>query len=161
MASPSALAELRDLLDPSDCSPSSPPPAQAESLASESAPPFAVSQEAAEALFSAADAKAVLLQAQQALAAATARLDELVDAGLLPTKGLPTVGGMAIYRQEGRVSWKYPAAIKELEAHLKKRKQLAEQLGEATQSRGEPFWTIKEATPLAPDTDQLATLTQR
>jgi excinuclease ABC subunit A len=29
-------------------------------------------------------------------------------------------------------------------------KQLAEQLGEASQKRGSPFWTIKEATPLKP-----------
>jgi len=100
-------------------------------------------------------AKAVLEHAKAELTKATAALDALVEAGVLPEKGLPVVSGYTLYRQEGRPSWSYPPAVKELEAQLKKRKQLAEQLGEATQKRGDPFWTIKEATPLKPDSPLL------
>lgn len=148
MSSPSAVAALRDLLDTSDSSPCCSPAALDSSLESESPQPFSLSQEAAEALLAAAEAKAVLEHAKAQLAQATAALDALVEAGVLPEKGLPIVSGYTLYRQEGRPSWTYPAAIKELETQLKKRKQLAEQLGEAVQKRGDPFWTIKEATPL-------------
>lgn len=122
-------------------SPSS--PAQPASCSAAPLLPFSLSQAAAEALFIAAEAKAVLLAAQDRLAQALADLDRLVDAGLLPERGLPLVSGYTIYRQEGRVSWSYPASIKQLEAEVKKHKQLAEQLGEATQKRGASFWTIK------------------
>lgn len=109
------------------------------------APPssFSLTQEVADALYAAAEAKEALLAAQDNLERATQALDFLVETGVLPEKGLPAVSGFSIYRQEGRVSWSYPAGIKELEAALKKRKQLAEQLGEASQKRGNPFWTIK------------------
>ena len=105
---------------------------------------FSLSQEAADALLSAVDAKAALDAAKDCLARATAVLDQLVAAGLLIERNLPVVAGFTIYRQEGRASWSYPDSIKQLEVQLKKRKQLAEQLGEATQKRGQPFWTIKE-----------------
>lgn len=105
--------------------------------------PFSLSQQVADALYTAAEAKAALLSAQENLSRATDALDRLVEEGLLPEKNLPTVCGFLIYRQEGRVSWQYPPGIKQLEADLKKRRQLAEQLGEATQKRGTPFWTIK------------------
>lgn len=104
---------------------------------------FSLSQEVADALYAAAEAKEALIAAQDNLSRATELLDQLVEAGVLPEKGLPTVSGFVIYRQEGRISWSYPQSIKELEANLKKRKQLAEQLGEATQKRGSAFWTIK------------------
>ena len=81
------------------------------------------------------DAKAALDAAKDCLARATAVLDQLVAAGLLIERNLPVVAGFTIYRQEGRASWSYPDSIK----------QLAEQLGEATQKRGQPFWTIKES----------------
>lgn len=148
MSFPSASDALRDLLEPSDGSPSCSPAPVDSCWASASAPSFVFTQQAAEALHAAAEAKAVLDDARQRLEQATALLDELVAAGLLPEKGLPIVSGYTLYRQEGRPSWSYPPAIKELEAQLKKRKQLAEQLGEATQKRGNPFWTIKEASPL-------------
>jgi hypothetical protein len=148
MPSPSAVAALRDLLDTSDSSPSCSPAPADSSPASEPPQPFSLSQEAAEALHAAAEAKASLEHAKQQLAHATEALDALVEAGVLPEKGLPVVSGYTLYRQEGRPSWTYPAAIKVLEEQLKKRKQLAEQLGEATQKRSDPFWTIKEATPL-------------
>ena len=148
MSSPSAVAALRDLLDTSDSSPSCSPAPADSSPASEPPQPFSLSQEAAEALHAAAEAKAVLEHAKAQLAQATTALDALVEAGLLPEKGLPVVSGYTLYRQEGRPSWTYPAAIKVLEEQLRKRKQLAEQLGEATQKRGDPFWTIKEASPL-------------
>lgn len=106
---------------------------------------FSLSQEAADALLSAVDAKAALDAAKDCLARATAVLDQLVAAGLLIERNLPVVSGFTIYRQEGRASWSYPDSIKQLEVQLKKRKQLAEQLGEATQKRGQPFWTIKES----------------
>ena len=106
---------------------------------------FSLSQEAADALLSAVDAKAALDAAKDCLARATAVLDQLVAAGLLIERNLPVVAGFTIYRQEGRASWSYPDPIKQLEVQLKKRKQLAEQLGEATQKRGQPFWTIKES----------------
>lgn len=106
---------------------------------------FSLSQEAADALLSAVEAKAALDAAKDCLARATAVLDQLVAAGLLIERNLPVVAGFTIYRQEGRASWSYPDSIKQLEVQLKKRKQLAEQLGEATQKRGQPFWTIKEA----------------
>lgn len=106
---------------------------------------FSLSQEAADALLSAVDAKAALDAAKDCLARATAVLDQLVTAGLLIERNLPVVSGFTIYRQEGRASWSYPDSIKQLEVQLKKRKQLAEQLGEATQKRGQPFWTIKES----------------
>ena len=106
---------------------------------------FSLSQEAADALLSAVDAKAALDAAKDCLARATAVLDQLVAAGLLIERNLPVVAGFTIYRQEGRASWSYPDSIKQLEVQLKKRKQLAEQLGEATQKRGQPFWTIKES----------------
>lgn len=106
---------------------------------------FLLSQEAADALLNAVAAKAVLDAAKEHLAQATAVLDQLVAAGLLVERNLPVVSGFTIYRQEGRASWSYPDSIKQLEAQLKKRKQLAEQLGDATQKRGQPFWTIKES----------------
>ena len=106
---------------------------------------FSLSQEAADALLSAVDAKAALDAAKDCLARATAVLDQLVAAGLLIERNLPVVAGFTIYRQDGRASWSYPDSIKQLEVQLKKRKQLAEQLGEATQKRGQPFWTIKES----------------
>lgn len=106
---------------------------------------FSLSQEAADALLSAVEAKAALDAAKDCLARATAVLDQLVAAGLLIERNLPVVAGFTIYRQEGRASWSYPDSIKQLEVQLKKRKQLAEQLGEATQKRGQPFWTIKES----------------
>ena len=106
---------------------------------------FSLSQEAADALLSAVDAKAALDAAKDCLARATAVLDQLVAAGLLIERNLPVVAGFTIYRQEGRASWSYPDSIKQLEVQLKKRKQLAEQFGEATQKRGQPFWTIKES----------------
>ena len=106
---------------------------------------FSLSQEAADALLSAVDAKAALDAAKDCLARATAVLDQLVAAGLLIERNLPVVAGFTIYRQEGRASWSYPDSIKQLEVQLNKRKQLAEQLGEATQKRGQPFWTIKES----------------
>jgi len=106
---------------------------------------FSLSQEAADALLIAVDAKAALEAAKENLAQATAVLDQLVEAGLLIERNLPVVSGYTVYRQEGRASWSYPDSIKQLEAQLKKRKQLAEQLGDATQKRGQPFWTIKES----------------
>jgi hypothetical protein len=106
---------------------------------------FSLSQEAADALLIAVDAKAALEAAKEHLVQATAVLDQLVEAGLLIERNLPVVSGYTVYRQEGRASWSYPDSIKQLEAQLKKRKQLAEQLGDATQKRGQPFWTIKEA----------------
>jgi hypothetical protein len=108
-----------------------------------------LTQAAAEALWAAVEAKASLEAVKERYAEALAALDELVAMGALPEKGLPSVGGFTVYRQEGRVSWVYPATIKAMEQEVKKRKQLAEQLGEATQKRGEPFWTIKPAEPLA------------
>ena len=112
----------------------------------ESPSPFSLTQEVADALYAAAEAKQALIHAQKNLSCATEALDLLVAAGVLPERGLPTVNGFLIYRQEGRESWSYPEAIKVLEAAVKKRRQLAEQLGEATQKRGAPFWTIKSAT---------------
>ena len=106
---------------------------------------FSLSQEAADALLIAVDAKAALEAAKEHLVQATAVLDQLVEAGLLIERNLPVVSGYTVYRQEGRASWSYPDSIKQLEAQLKKRKQLAEQLGDANQKRGQPFWTIKEA----------------
>jgi hypothetical protein len=106
---------------------------------------FSLSQEAAEALFRAAEAKAAVLACQSQLEAALEALDDLVDTGLLAEKGLPVVCGFSIYRQEGRVSWAYPPHVKAMEAQVKQQKQLGEQLGEATQRRGNPFWTIKPA----------------
>ncbi|MGL6133508.1 MAG: hypothetical protein ACRC1L_04885, partial [Prochlorococcaceae cyanobacterium] len=132
MSFPAAIAELHDLLDTSDNSASCSPAPLDSSLEPESPQPFSLSQNAAEALYAAAEAKAVLEHAKAQLAQATAALDALVDSGVLPEKGLPIVSGYSIYRQEGRASWTYPATVKELEAQLKKRKQLAEQLGEAT-----------------------------
>jgi len=113
--------------------------------ASPSPQSFSLSQEAADALLIAVDAKAALEAAKEHLVQATAVLDQLVEAGLLIERNLPVVSGYTVYRQEGRASWSYPDSIKQLEAQLKKRKQLAEQLGDATQKRGQPFWTIKEA----------------
>lgn len=126
-------------------SPSSSPAAPELCWESPSQPSFSLSQEAADALFVAVEAKSALEAAKEHFAQATAALDQLVAAGLLPERNLPAVAGFTIYRQEGRASWCYPDSIKALEAQLKKRKQLAEQLGEATQKRGQPFWTIKEA----------------
>ena len=161
MPSPSAIDELHALLDTSDSSASCSPAPLASCLELEPPPSFSLSQEVAEALYVAAEAKAVLEDAKQRLEQATAALDALVEAGLLPEKGLPIVSGYTLYRQEGRPSWTYPAAIKLLEEQLKKRKQLAEQLGEASQKRGSPFWTIKEATPLKPDSPLLRNQEQR
>ncbi len=128
--------------------PSSGSPSADSSSASLSPPSFTLSQEVAEALYAAVEAKASLEAAKEHYAQATEALDVLVAAGLLPENNLPVVSGHTLYRQEGRVSWTYPESIKVLEAQVKKRKQLAEQLGEATQKRGEPFWTIKAASPL-------------
>ena len=113
--------------------------------ASPSPQSFSLSQEAADALLIAVDAKAALEASKEHLAQATAVLDQLVEAGLLIERNLPVVSGYTVYRQEGRASWSYPDSIKQLEAQLKKRKQLAEQLGDATQKRCQPFWTIKES----------------
>ena len=122
------------------CSAASPLPSCSALPAAPSSP---LSPATAEALHAAARAKASSLKAQAELSTALAVLDELVTAGQLAVGGLPVVLGFQIYRQEGRISWQYPEAIQLLEGNLKKRKQLAEQLGEAHSQRGEPYWTIK------------------
>ena len=156
MSSPSGIAELRELLDTPDSlnwpepSPSCSSAHAASFSEPESAQPFALSQEVAEALYTATEAKAALEFAKAQLACALEALDDLVEAGALAEKGLPIVNGFTVYRQEGRPSWSYPPAIKQLEAQLKEQKALAEQLGEAVQKRNAPFWTIKEASALRP-----------
>ena len=122
------------------CSAASPLPSCSALPAAPSSP---LSPATAEALHAAARAKASCLKAQADLSTALAVLDQLVAEGQLAVSGLPVVLGFQIYRQEGRLSWQYPEAIQLLEANLKKRKQLAEQLGEAHSQRGEPYWTIK------------------
>ena len=122
------------------CSAASPLPSCSALPAAPSSP---LSPATAEALHAAARAKASCLKAQAELGTALAVLDQLVAAGQLTVSGLPVVLGFQIYRQEGRLSWQYPEAIQLLEGNLKKRKQLAEQLGEAHSQRGEPYWTIK------------------
>ena len=122
------------------CSAASPLPSCSALPAAPSSP---LSPATAEALHAAANAKASCLKAQAELGAALAVLDQHVAEGQLPVSGLPVVLGFQIYRQEGRLSWQYPEAIQLLEGNLKKRKQLAEQLGEAHSQRGEPYWTIK------------------
>jgi len=122
------------------CSAASPLPSCSALPAAASSP---LSTVTAEALHAAARAKASCLKAQAELSSALAVLDELVAAGQLAVSGLPVVLGFQVYRQEGRLSWQYPEAIQLLEGNLKKRKQLAEQLGEAESHRGEPYWTIK------------------
>ncbi|MCP9819826.1 hypothetical protein KBZ18_10010 [Synechococcus sp. Cruz-9H2] len=125
----------------------------ASATASTSSPPlpspscseFSLSAEVAEALHAAAEAKASLLYWEDQVRSATAALDQLVETGVLPEKGLPLVDGYTIYRSEGRKTYAYPESIKALEADLKQRKKLAEQLGDATEKRGNPFWTIKPA----------------
>lgn len=150
MASPAADTTALSALPGSSVSSavcSAAPPASCLEAASPA--PYSLSQQTAEHLYAAVEAKAVLEAAKEGYEQALASLDALVDAGALPEKGLPVVNGMTLYRQEGRISWSYPDSIKELEAQVKKRKQLAEQLGEATQKRGKPFWTIKPAEPLS------------
>ena len=122
------------------CSAASPLPSCSALPAAPSSP---LSPATAEALHAAARAKACCLKAQAELSTALAVLDQLVAEGQLQVSGLPVVLGFQIYRQEGRLSWQYPEAIQLLEGNLKKRKQLAEQLGEAHSQRGEPYWTIK------------------
>ena len=122
------------------CSAASPLPTCSALPAAASSP---LSPVTAEALHAAACAKASCLTAQAELSCALAVLDQLVAEGQLAVTGLPVVLGFQIYRQDGRLSWQYPEAIQLLEANLKKRKQLAEQLGEAHSQRGEPYWTIK------------------
>ena len=122
------------------CSAASPLPSCSALPAAASSP---LSPATAEALHAAACAKASCLTAQAELSCAMGVLDQLVAEGQLAVTGLPVVLGFQIYRQDGRISWQYPEAIQLLEANLKKRKQLAEQLGEAHSQRGEPYWTIK------------------
>ena len=122
------------------CSAASPLPSCSALPAAPSSP---LSPATAEALHAAARAKDSCLKAQADLSTALAVLDQLVAEGQLAVSGLPVVLGFQIYRQEGRLSWQYPEAIQLLEGNLKKRKQLAEQLGEAHSQRGEPYWTIK------------------
>ena len=107
------------------------------------APCSPLSPATVEALHAAARAKASCLKAQAELSSALGVLDQLVAEGQLQISSLPVVLGFQIYRQEGRLSWQYPEPIQLLEGNLKKRKQLAEQLGEAHSQRGEPYWTIK------------------
>ena len=122
------------------CSAASPLPSCSALPAAPSSP---LSPATVEALHAAARAKASCLKAQAELSCALSVLDQLVAEGQLAVTGLPVVLGLQIYRQEGRLSWQYPEAIQLLEGNLKKRKQLAEQLGEAHSQRGEPYWTIK------------------
>ena len=122
------------------CSAASPLPSCSALPAAPSSP---LSPATAEALHAAARAKDSCLKAQADLSTALAVLDQLVAEGQLAVSGLPVVLGFQIYRQEGRLSWQYPEAIQLLEGNWKKRKQLAEQLGEAHSQRGEPYWTIK------------------
>jgi len=122
------------------CSAASPLPSCSALPAAASSP---LSPATVEALHAAASAKASCLRAQAELSSALAVLDHLVAEGQLAVTGLPVVLGFQVYRQEGRLSWQYPEAIQLLEGNLKKRKQLAEQLGEAHSQRGEPYWTIK------------------
>jgi hypothetical protein len=106
--------------------------------------PFSLSQDVAEALWRAVDAKEAVNAAELLYKEACMALDLLVADGRLPEKGLPTVNGFTVYRQEGRKSWTYPESIKVLQTALKKRMELAQQLGEAVAKRGDSFWTIKE-----------------
>ena len=122
------------------CSAASPLPSCSALPAAASSP---LSRATVEALHAAARAKDSCLKAQAELSTALEVLDQLVAEGQLAVSGLPVVLGFQIYRQEGRLSWQYPEAIQLLEGTLKKRKQLAEQLGEAHSQRGEPYWTIK------------------
>ena len=122
------------------CSAASPLPSCSALPAAASSP---LSPATVEALQAAARAKASCLKAQAELSSALAVLDQLVAEGQLAVTGLPVVLGFQVDRQEGRLSWQYPEAIQLLEGNLKKRKQLAEQLGEAHSQRGEPYWTIK------------------
>jgi len=124
------------------CSSASPLPSCSALPAAASSP---LSPATVEALQAAARAKASCLKAQAELSSALAVLDQLVAEGQLAVTGLPVVLGFQVYRQEGRHSWQYPEAIQLLEGNLKKRKQLAEQLGEAQSQRGEPYWTIKSS----------------
>jgi hypothetical protein len=128
--------------------PSSSPALADFCLASDAPVSFSLSQQTADALWAAVEAKAALDQIKESYQQALFALDELVEAGALPEKHLPSVNGFTIYRQEGRLCWTYPDSIKGLEDELKKRKQLAEQLGEASPKRGKSFWTIKPAEPL-------------
>lgn len=109
-----------------------------------SAAPSPLSSAALDALHHAADSKLLLQRAEDTYRKALARLDELVDSGELPTVDLPTIHGMTIYRSDGRLSWTYPASIRQLEQQLKQQKKLCEQLGEASARQGAPFWTIKD-----------------
>ena len=140
MAVPASNNETKRAIATPLCSAASPLPTCSALPAAASSP---LSPATAEALRAAACAKASCLTAQGELSCALAVLDQLVAEGQLAVTGLPVVLGFQIYRQDGRLSWQYPEAIQLLEGTLKKRKQLAEQLGEAHSQRGEPYWTIK------------------
>ena len=140
MAVPASNNETKRAAVTPLCSAASPLPTCSALPAAASSP---LSPATAEALHAAARAKASCLKAQADLSTALAVLDQLVAEGQLAVSGLPVVLGFQIYRQDGRLSWQYPEAIQLLEGTLKKRKQLAEQLGEAHSQRGEPYWTIK------------------
>lgn len=107
--------------------------------------PSPLSSAALEALHHAAESKLLLQRAEDSYRRSLSRLDELVSSGELPTADLPSIQGMTIYRSEGRLSWSYPASIRQLEQQLKQQKKLCEQLGEASCKQGAPFWTIKDS----------------
>jgi hypothetical protein len=122
----------------------------APSPACSSAPTSPLSSAALEALHQAADSKLLLLRAEDTYRRALAQLDALVSSGELPTVDLPPIHGMTIYRSDGRLSWTYPASIRQLEQQLKQQKKLCEQLGEASCRQGAPFWTIKDNDKVFP-----------
>ncbi len=49
----------------------------------------------------------------------------------------------AFAHSSGRLSYEFPAVVKQLEQQLKAAKESAIQQGSATEKRGKPFWTIR------------------
>lgn len=49
----------------------------------------------------------------------------------------------AFSHSPGRLSYAYPPAVQQLEQQLKTAKEAAIQQGDATEKRGQPYWTIR------------------
>jgi hypothetical protein len=101
-----------------------------------------VPSEAIDALLDAVTAiKTQQKQLEQQLEPLLDALSEAMAAGQLDPSF--SHNDWAFAHSSGRLSYEFPAAVKQIEQQLKAAKDAAIQQGSATEKRGKPFWTIR------------------
>ena len=85
--------------------------------------------------------KAQQKQLEQQLEPLLEALSEAMAAGQLDPSF--SHNDWAFAHSSGRLSYEFPAAVRQIEQQLKAAKDAAIQQGSATEKRGKPFWTIR------------------